>query len=551
MGYQGRGEQVTASINDAEIVIIGGGVIGVSIAYHLAKSGCGDVALLEQSGLTQGATWHATDWKQVGSLRIASSAERWREIKRLATTARSFNFDLHLLSANEARDLFPLMSTDGVVGAAFIPGDGYIDPSSLTQSLARGARDGGVSIYEGVSVTGFVITGDRVTGVITDNGTMRCETLVIAAGMWSRDLGALCGVKVPAAAVEHQYLVTDVIDGATADLPTFRDPDNLFYMKPDAGGLAFGGWEPDTVPFGADGIPDKFYQQLLNADFDRFEQHFLSAASRVPALGEVGVRKLINGPIPVSADGEPIIGRAPERDNVYLACGFTAGIAAAGGAGQALAERIIHGDPGMDLWAFDVRRFGDHHAGGRYLVERALESYGRYYTLHIPTEYTAHVYERLWRAGQDYGIVNAGYRAIESLRLEKGYRYWGADISPDYTPYEAGLGFCVKLGVGDFMGRDALIAAKDSGPRRRLCCFTLAHEASVHGGEAILRQGKVLGVTTSGGYGHTLGKSIVYGYVDAENAGHDNYQIEVFGDSIDATRNDQTLYDPKRIKILG
>ncbi|MCH7555635.1 MAG: FAD-dependent oxidoreductase, partial [Proteobacteria bacterium] len=688
-------------------------------------------------------------------------------------------FELHLLSASEARDLFPLMSTEGVVGAAYIPSDGYIDPSSLTQSLARGARAGGVAIHEGVRVTGFVIDGNRVAGVVVDGQTIRCETLVIAAGMWSRELGALCGVKVPAAAVEHQYLVTEAIDGAPADLPTFRDPDHLFYMKPDAGGLAFGGWEPDTVPFGADGIPERFYQQLLNSNFDRFEQHALSAAIRVPVLAEVGVRKLINGAIPVSADGEPIIGPAPERDNVYLACGFTAGIAAAGGAGLALAEWISHGDPGMDLWAFDVRRFGDHHAGARYLHERSVESYGHYYQLHwpgeerasgrggrrsplyqtlvdqgavhgskfgwerpnwfapagtepidrpsydrpnwfdavgaecqavrervavidqssfakfeitgrgaydflqglaandldkptgratytqlcnrrggieadlticrlaedrfyvvtgsgfgvhdrswiarhmpgdgsvamtevtsgravinlcgprardvltavcdddvshegfpflacrtlrigyapvlalrityvgelgwelhIPTEYAAHVYEQLWRAGRDHGIANVGYRAIESLRLEKGYRYWGADITPDYTPYEAGLGFCVALDAGDFIGRDALARAKAEGPRRRLCCFTCAREASVHGGEAILRAGRTLGVTTSGGYGHSLGLSIVYGYVDAGDAGHDDYQIEVFGEAIAATRHDKALYDAGRAKIL-
>ena len=803
-----------AQIKDAEIVIIGGGAVGISIAYHLAKRGQGDVAVLEQAGLTQGATWHAaglvgqlrgsrnltklmrnsvelyetleaetglaTDWKPVGSLRVASSADRWLEIKRTATTAKSFGFELHLLSADEARDLFPLMSPDGVVGAAYIPSDGYIDPSSLTQSLARGARNGGVTIHEGVRVTGFEIDGNRVSDVVVDEQSIRCETLVIAAGMWSRALGALCGVKVPATAVEHQYLVTETIAGATADLPTFRDPDHRFYMKPDAGGLAFGGWESDTLPFGRDGIPDKFYQQLLNSNFDRFEQHFLSAAIRVPALAEVGVRKLINGAIPVSADGEPIIGLAPERDNVYLACGFTAGIAAAGGAGLALAEWITKGDPGMDLWAFDVRRFGDHHAGARYLHERAVESYGHYYKLHwpgeerttgrggrrsplyqtlveqgavqgskfgwerpnwfapagtepvdapsfdrpnwfdavgaeckavrervalidqssfskfhitgagaygflqglaandldkppgiatytqlcnerggieadlticrlaedrfylvtgsgfgvhdhswltrhmpsdgsvtlsettssravinlcgprardvlaavcdddvsdegfpflshrtvrigyapvlalrityvgelgwelhIPTEYAVHVYECLWRAGQDFGIANAGYRAIESLRLEKGYRYWGADITPDYNPYEAGLGFCVKLNAGDFLGRDALSRAKQEGPQRRLCCFTLEREASVHGGEAILRSGRTLGVTTSGGYGHTLGMSIVYGYVDAEDANHGDYQIEVFGEAIAATRHGRALYDTERSKILA
>ena len=171
--------------------------------------------------------------------------------------------------------------------------------------------------------------------------------------------------------------------------------------------------------------------------------------------------------------------------------------------------------------------------------------------LHIPTEYTAHVYEQLWWAGQAHGMVNAGYRAIESLRLEKGYRYWGADITPDYNPYEAGLGFCVKLEAGDFIGRDALTRAQAAGVARRLTCFTLSSEASVHGGEAILHGGRAIGVTTSGGYGHTVGLSIVYGYVNIEDAGHDDYRIEVFGEAIATTRHDQALYDPKREKILG
>ncbi len=807
-----------ADLGDAEIVIIGGGAVGCSIAYHLARLGKRDVLLLEQAGLTQGATWHAaglvgqlrgsrnltrlmqhsvelyealeaetgqaTDWKPVGSLRAASSADRWLEIKRAATTAKSFDFELHLATADEARALFPLMATDGVVGAAWIPSDGYIDPSSLTQALARGARQGGVTIREDVRVSGFEFDGDRVTGIKANGRTIRCDTVVIAAGMWSRQLAALAGIKVPAAAVEHQYLVTEPIDGVSADTPTFRDPDHGVYMKPDAGGLAFGGWEADTISFGADGVPDDFRQQLLNSNFDRFEQHAISAAKRIPALGETGVRNLINGPIPVSADGEPIIGPAPERDNVFLACGFTAGIAAAGGAGRAVAQWIAAGDPEMDLWAFDVRRFGDHHAGARYLHERAVESYGHYYRLHppgeeretgrggrrsplyqtlkdhgavygskfgwerpnwfaparteaidrpsfgranwfeavgeecravrervalidqssfskfeitgpgafdvmqwlaaadldkpagsvtytqmcnerggieadltiarldderfyvvtgsgfgvhdkwwithnlpahcavtindvtsaravinvcgprardllravcdhdlggdafpfmtcqtirigyapvlalrvtyvgelgwelhIPTEYAAHVYELLWQAGQDLGVANAGYRALESLRLEKGYRYWGGDITPDYNPFEAGLGFCVKLDGGNFLGREALATAKAAGPARKLCCFTLEREApvdaTVHGGEAILHEGRVLGVTTSGGFGYTVGRSIVYGYVASEDAGHDDYEIEVFGDAIPATRQARSLYDPKRKRILA
>ena len=240
-------------IDGAEIVIIGGGAIGCSIAYHLAKLGKRDVVVLEKSGLTQGATWHAagligqlrgkrnltrmlqysvelygrleaetgqaTDWKQTGSLRLASSEARWREIRHVATTARSFGFELHLVSAEEAQKLFPLMTTEGVVGAAYIPSDGTADPSSLTQALAKGARMGGVTFHEGVRVTDFVVEDGRIARVVTDHGTLRAEVVVNAAGMWARDLGALAGVAIPAAAVEHQYLVTEKVIDMPVDLP--------------------------------------------------------------------------------------------------------------------------------------------------------------------------------------------------------------------------------------------------------------------------------------------------------------------------------------------
>ena len=406
--------------DSAEIVIIGGGAVGCSIAYHLARLGQRDVLLLEKAGLTQGATWHAaglvgqlrgsrnltrlmqdsvalygrleaetgqaTDWKPVGSLRLASSEDRWREIRATATTARSFGFELHLVSAEEAQKLFPLMTTEGVVGAAYIPSDGYIDPSSLTQALAKGARQGGVEIQEGVRVTDLVVENRRVTQVVTDHGTIRAGVVVNAAGMWARELGALAGVAIPAAAVEHQYMVTEKLPDLPADLPSLRDPDRNFYLKPEVGGFAIGGWEDDAPPFCPDGIPPGFARELLESNFERFEQIALPAAERIPALNELGVRNLINGPIPVSADGEPIMGRAPGLDNFFVACGFTAGIAACGGAGRALAQWIAEGDPGMDLWAFDIRRFGPHHAGTRYLHARAVESYGRYYKIHWPAE---------------------------------------------------------------------------------------------------------------------------------------------------------------------
>ncbi len=792
--------------DSVEIVIVGGGVIGCSIAYHLAKLGKRDVVILEKSGLTHGSTWHAagligqlrgkqnltrmlqysvqlfggleaetgqaTDWRPVGSLRIASSAERWQEIKRTATAARAFGFELHLLTAKEARDLFPLMSTEGVVGAAYIPSDGYIDPSGLTQALAKGARAKGVKIREGATVTDIVVAGRRVSEVITDRGNIRCDVLVNAAGIWARQLAALAGVSVPAAALEHQYMVTEKLDGMPEELPTFRDPDKLFYLKPEVGGIALGGWEPDPPPFGARGIPEGFGRELLAGNLERFEQIILPAAERLPILNDVGIRNLINGPIPVSPDGEPIMGKAPELDNFYVACGFTAGIAASGGAGRMMAEWIVEGAPSMDLWAFDLRRFGPHHLAPSFLHARAVESYGRYYSihwpqeepasgrglrrsplydalkargavygskfgwerpnwfapagteardhpsfgranwfdavaeehravrervalidqssfakfelrgpgalaalerlaaalvdkpvgsviytqlcnprggieadltvcrldeeafyivtgsgfgvhdrdwiesnlppeaprltevtsgravinlcgpraravlekvaeedvsnaafafatcrhltigaapvlalrigyvgelgfeLHMPSDYAGRVYEMLREAGQEFGIADVGYRAIDSLRMEKGYLYWSADITPDYNPFEAGLGGRVCFTKGDFIGREALLRIRDAGPERKLCVFTLEAPAVLHGGEAILCDGEVLGVTTSANFGHTVGKTIAYGYLPAGAWGRRDFEIEAFGERLPARRHDGPLYDP-------
>ena len=796
----------------ARIVIIGGGAIGCSVAYHLARAGESDVLLVEKSGLTHGATWHAAglvgqlrgtrnltrlmqdsvaqfdrlgaevgqdiDWRKVGSLRIASSPERWSEIKRTLTQAKSFGFQAEQLSAEEARELFPYMTTDGVVGAAFIASDGYVDPYALTQAYAKGARGLGAKIREGVAVTDLLVRGRRVAGVVTDQGTIGCEILVNCAGMWARRIGEMAGVKVAAGAVEHQYMVTEKAFAAEAALPTFRDPDRRFYLKPEAGAFAVGGWEANTEACWRAGVPFDFGRELFNANFERFEQIALPAAERIPLLGEVGIRTLINGPIPVSADGEPIMGLAPELDNFYLACGFTAGIAASGGAGRAMANWILEGDPGMDLWAFDVRRFGAPQAARRFLEARMIEAYGGYYALHwpgeekasargarrsplhdtlkaagavhgskfgwerpnwfappsapggtaprdrpafearpnwfdqvgaehravrervalidqtsfsklevtgpgafeflqrlaandldkppgacvytqlcnarggieadltilrtshaafyvvtgsgfgvrdgawlrahmpddgsvalrdvtsatavinlcgpqarrvleqvtdddvtnaafpylthrrieigfapvlaarisyvgelgwelyVPTDSAAHVYEVLRAAGQAHGIADVGYRAIDTLRLEKGALYWGADISPETNPYEAGLGFCVALDKGDFLGRAALREIRKKGINRRLHSFMLPPDAPLTGGEAILGGGVVIGVTTSGGYGYSLGAAVALGYLPREAAEGDNFEIEAFGRRYPAKRGPRTLYDP-------
>ena len=281
----------------AEIVIVGGGIVGCSIAYHLSGMGKTDVLLLEKSGLTHGATWHAAgvigqlrpsrnvtrmlgltvalydtleeetgqaiDWKRVGSLRIASSKDRMLEYRRAATTAKSFGLDMHLLGPRETQELFPIMALDGVEGSAYIPSDGYVDPASVTQALAIGARRRGVRIVEGVEATGFSVSGRRVTNVDTSAGQVRAETVVNAAGMWSRALGQMVGVGVPALALEHQYIVTEPIPDLPPGMPTVRDPDLLSYWKPDVGGMVVGGYEPDTVPFASGGVPPAFAQQLL------------------------------------------------------------------------------------------------------------------------------------------------------------------------------------------------------------------------------------------------------------------------------------------------
>jgi len=797
----------------ARIVIIGGGAIGCSLAYHLARAGESDVLLLEKSQITNGCTWHAAglvgqlrgkrnltqlmqdsvavydrleaetgqaiDWRKVGSLRLASSPARWSEIRRAMTQARAFGFECHSLSPAEAKEKFPYIELDGVVGAAFIPSDGYVDPYSLTQAYAKGAKAKGARIEENVCVREIVREGRRAVGAVTDGGTIGCDILVNCAGLWAKRIGDMAGVALAAGVVEHQYFVTEKTLDFEPGLPTLRDPDKNFYLKPDVGAFAIGGWEEGTKGCWRGRPPFEFGRELFESNLDRLERFALPCAERLPILNDTGIQTIVNGPIPVSADGEPIMGLAPELDNFYVACGFTAGIAASGGAGQALANWILHGDPGMDLWPFDVRRFGAPHANARYLEARAIEAYAAYYKihwpgeetqagrglrrsplyqtlkqrgavygskfgwerpncfavnaesdtehpsfedkpgwfeavaaetrairervalidqssftkfefsgpgaekflqglaandlsgpagrcvytqlcnakggieadltimklsgdlfyvvtgsgfgvrdghwlrthmpgdgavhmrevttqhavidicgprarevlqtvtdsdisnaalpflsvaeieigyapvraarvgyvgelgweLHIPVEYAAHVYETLIEAGKEFGIADAGYRAIDSCRLEKGYLYWSADISPDYSPYEAGLGFCVALDKGDFLGREALAAIKDKGAARKLCAFTVEGFAPFHGGEAILKDGQVVGQTTSAGFGHSLGKTLAFGYLASGLAKERTFEIDAFGTTYTATRGPRCHYDPANARL--
>ena len=321
--------------HSAKHLIIGGGIIGCSIAYHLAKSGEKDVVLLEKSSLTEGATWHAAglvgqlrssrnttrmlkrsvamydrlgaevgmafDWKKVGSLRLAATKDRMAEALRLATMARSFDLDMHMLTPAEAQDLFPYIDATGLEGAAFIPSDGHVDPASLCQAIAAGARKYGAQIRQGVKVLDFTVSNGRITKVLTDQGDFEGDTIVMAAGMWSRELGSKLGLSVPACAVEHQYIVTEPLPDIdlVSGLPTLRDPERLVYYKPDAGGrLVIGGYEDDTLPFGDRGIPGEFARQLLPDNLDRFAPLAELAAQVTPVVNTVGIRQVINGPIP-------------------------------------------------------------------------------------------------------------------------------------------------------------------------------------------------------------------------------------------------------------
>jgi sarcosine dehydrogenase len=799
----------------AEIVIVGGGVIGCAIAYHLAKRGRRDVLLLERRQLTHGSTWHAaglvgqlrssknltrlmqrsaalyrtleaetgqaTGWHGVGSLRLAASADRWDELRRAATTAKSFGFELHLVSPEETRRLYPILEFKDLHGAAWVPSDGFVDPASVTQALARGARNGGIAIREGVRVEGLRRAGRRITHVETDHGTIACATVVNATGMWGSEVGAMAGVPMPVCALEHQYAVTEKIPGLPADLPTLRDPDGRFYVKPEVGGLAIGGWEDSTPSFGRGGIARDFGPELLPGDFDRFAPIGEAALARLPVFGNTGIKSMINGPIPITADGEPIMGKAPGLENFFVACGFTSGIAAAGGAGEAMANWIVDGDPGFNLFAFDVLRFGEVHVAPEFLYARAVESYANYYSiawpahepasarpartsalydvlaargavygskfgwerpnffahiaadrrelpsfrrpswfdavgaehravreraalvdmssftkveirgrgtlsalqhiaandldrpigtvvytqllnarggieadltitrleedlfylvtgsafgphdlahvharlprdgsvavedvtsayavinlcgpesravlaaasdddvgnasfgymrardlwigsarvralrvsyvgelgweLHMRVEDARQVYARLRAAGATCDIADVGYRAISSLRLEKQYLYWGADITPDETPLEAGLGFCVAWRKPAFIGRDALERQRQSGPQRRLAWFHASGEQPWLGGEAILRDGVVVGNARSAGYGYTIGRSLACGYLPiALFEQSPSFEIEALGGRSRVSRHDRPLYDPDGSRLRG
>jgi len=405
----------------SQIVVIGGGIIGCSTAYHLARDHKADVILLEQGQLTCGSTWHAaglvgqlrssasitqvlkysvdlyktldaetgleTGWKMTGCLRLACNEDRWTEYKRLATTAGSFGMEMHLISPAEVRKMWPLMDVSDLVGASYLPTDGQASPSDITQSLAKGARMHGARLFEGVEVTGFVMDGARITTVKTNKGDIACEKVVNCAGQWARQVGALAGITVPLQPVKHQYVITEAIDGLTPETATIRDPDRFTYFKEEVGGLVMGGYERNPIPWDVDDVPSNFRFQLFDDDWDHFEQHMVQAIARVPALERTGVKQMINGPESFTPDGNFILGAAPQCANIYVGAGFNAfGIASGGGAGWVLADWVINDEAPMDLSVVDIRRFSDLHRDRAWVCERTLEAYGKHYTIGFPHE---------------------------------------------------------------------------------------------------------------------------------------------------------------------
>ena len=784
---------------------------GCSILYWLARLGWDDVVLCERADLTSGSTFHSaglvgqlrgslsltrmimdsvelyrrlgdevgleTGWHEVGSLRLASSQERMEELARQAGWAKTFGLQLELVSADEAQRLFPPMSTDGVLGAAYLPTDGYIDPSQLTQALAEGARRRGAEIYTNTRVSEITVERGRVGGVVTDKGEIETEIVVNAGGIFAGEIGRLGGVNIPVIPMAHEYLITKP-SGVPLEVPTMRDPSLLVYFRGESGGLVMGGYERHPAPWSLDGIPADFNGKLLAEDWPRFEELMVNAIERVPDLGDAEVIRLINGPEAFTPDGEFILGPSDVR-GFWVAAGFCAhGLAGAGGMGRLVAEWIVEGVPSLDVWEMDSRRFGRHYESREYTLARTVEIYSTYYDvkypghereagrplrtsatysrtqelgaafgeksgwervnwfepnaargdeslrprgwagrlwspaigaehvacrttaalfdetsfakieiagqdapeflermcanrvargvgaitytqmlnprggvecdftvtrlaedrfrivtgtafgrhdlawmrmhapdtvqvedvtskyaclglwgpaareilqpltteelsfsymrarelavgsvpclalrvtyvgelgweLYCPMEFGLRLWDTIWDAGSSHGLVAGGYKAIDSLRLEKGYRVWGSDVTPEDTPFEAGLGFAVKLEKGEFIGRDALLERTE--PERRLACLVLEDPRAVAlGSEPVRVEGELVGRVTSGGYGYTVERSIAYAYLPSAAAepGTD-VEVEIFGEWIPGGVAEEPLFDPEGERIRG
>jgi glycine cleavage system T protein len=455
----------------ARVVVIGGGIAGCSVAYHLTKLGWRDVLLLERRDISCGTTWHAaglvgqlratqnltrlakyggdlyetleaetgqaTGFRRPGSLSLARNAERMHELKRLASMARCFDVDVEVITPAEAGRRWPLMRTDDLVGALWLPRDGRTNPIDTTLALAKGARQGGATILENTAVTGIRVENGRVAGVRTTGGDVACEVVVNCGGMWAREVGRMAGVTVPLHASEHFYIVTEPMAGVTQDLPVLRDTDGYIYVREEVGGLLMGGFEPVAKPWGMDGIPADFAFSLLPEDWEHFQVLMEQALIRIPALESAPVRRHVNGPESFTPDGRYLLGEAPECCNFFVAAGFNSiGIASGAGAGRAVAEWVVGGEPPMDLWDVDIRRVAPFQGNPSYLRDRTVEMVGVLYAIHWPFQQpvTARgvrrsvLHDRLAARGACFGAVlgweRANWYATPGMEPAYRYSYW-------------------------------------------------------------------------------------------------------------------------------
>jgi len=809
--------------NQARIVVIGGGVFGTSVAYHLAKMGCSDVVLVDKGELTSGTTFHSVGlvsqfrtspalmkmmnysirlfselargeggpslgWRTAGSLRLASSPDRLKALKREVSRARAIGLAAEILSPQEVVARCPFISDESLYGSVWVPDDGFIDPNGITYELARQARAMGVEIHTNVRVTGIELSPRReVTRVITDRGAIRTECVVNAAGEWAPRLAEMVGVSLPMVPLMHQYLTTKPIPGheLAPDTPVIRDPDNLFYCREDTGAFLIGAFETNPKEWSPDGVPWEFNQQLLSPEWDLFMPVMENAIRRMPILAEAEAVQLVNGPDAFTPDGHYALGPVPGLRGYFVAAGGSInGIVGAGGVGKTVAEWILEGDTEIDVHELDVRRFGPHLSHAPYRIEACREVYRYYYHMRYPGDENewgrpyrrSPFYERLknfgavfghkngwertnyfdpgrpWRqagaeqqawgwarppyfglvgeevkaareqvalfdmtsfgkidvrgrgalsflqklaandldrppgtivytqflnrkggiesdvtvtrvaenefriisgtsfvandigwmrlhlpddgsvvledatdrlgclglwgpqarevlqavspadvsnaafpymtaqtvniqgasvwaqrvsyagelgwelyiqpadalavfdalmdAGRTHGIRPAGYKALDSLRLEKGYLYWSGDITPEDNPLEAGLGFCVRFSKPDFIGLEALLAVKRKGTSTKVCALTLDAGGNLYGGESVYAGSRLVNRIRTGGYGHTVGRDIglVYLPLELSKAGT-SLDVEILGERIPAQVAALPLVDPKGEKI--
>ncbi len=410
----------------ARAVVIGGGVVGVSTLYHLAKMGWSDAVLLERKELTSGSTWHAAGllplfnlsysvgklhqysvglypsleaetglhagFSQVTNIRLATTKDRMDEYHYYAGVAKTIGVDVNFLTPDQVKEIWPLANMDGVIGAIQHPDDGYIQPADLTQALAKGARQNGATIYRNTTVTAIAQQPNGEWLISTDQGDITCEHVISCSGNFARQTGAMVGLDIPVIPVEHQYIVTEqhpaIMARKKAGLPemgVLRESDASYYMREEAGGLLLGPYEMGAPACYVDGPAANSEYELFPDALERLEPYILAAMNRVPAFGEVGIKKVYNGAIAYTPDGSPMVGPAWGLKNFWLNEGHSFGVTAAGGAGWQLAHWIVDGEPTIDMMGVDPRRFGDY-AGRGFLIEKNEEAYAKVFTVHYPDE---------------------------------------------------------------------------------------------------------------------------------------------------------------------